>query len=187
MNSLQSVGSPSLLQRIATLRTQPGPARDSEMQQFQDALDAELQKTVGPVIQGWSCPHVEKAAFPFQVNKQASRWSPIARAQLAQNMSAAVGLLANPAVSNALLIGVETRLDPKATPTSHDLADPEFRRFYDAVRNAGSQQGNFTFEGTLVNVGWGSGDHVNVGSDYLPAGPNTTSNSLARSVTQQMF
>ena len=168
------------LHKLLTLRDAAGA------QKFQQALTEEIKATAGGAVQPWRTPHVEKAAFPFQVDKQARIFSPQAAAQVSQNLASVVGLLANPEVDKALLLGAETRLDPNATPVNHDLADPDFRKFYNAVRTGASDRREYEYSGTLVNVGWGAGDHVNVSSDHLPAGPNTVSGHLAGWVTSNL-
>ena len=178
---------PSLLNRIAQLRKAGDIAGLKQAQaQITTALTEEIKDTVGPSIQPWNAPHVEKASFPFQVDKQAGIYGPRARAQLAQNLAAASAILVNPQISTALLLGVETRLNPESNPMPADLNDSEFRRFYNDLRGATTKSSNFAFSGTLVNVGWGAGDHVNVTSSSLPAGPKTVSGRLAAAVAADL-
>lgn len=179
--------SPCLLDRLAQLR-KSGNKKELEALQAEmtSALTAELVDAVGLSIQPWDTPHVEKASFPYQVDKQARKFSPIAQAQLVQNIRSVSAILVNPTIAAAILMGVETRLDPTANPLPQDLGNPEFRRFYDGLRNASRQTSHYTYSGTLVSVGWGSGDQVNVRRDTLPAGPRTASGRMASSVTAQM-
>lgn len=179
--------SSALLNRLAQLRQSGNSEQLKALQtQMTNALAAELVDTVGPSIQAWDTPHVEKAAFPYQVEKQARRYAPIAQAQLQQNLRAVSAVLVNPAIAAVILMGVETRLDHSANPQPQDLGNPEFRRFYDDLRGASPQQSNYLASGTLVSVGWGSGDHVNVHSNQLPAGPRNASGRLARAVMTAM-
>ena len=179
--------SSALLDRLASLRKSGDKKALGKLQaDMVSALTAELVDTVGPGIEGWTTPHVEKASFPYQVDRQRAKYAPIARAQLNNNIRASSALLTNPAIAAAVLLGVETRLDAASHPQPQDLSNPEFKRFYDDLRTASRQSGNYAFYGTLVNVGWGSGDHVNVTSDSLPAGPKTTSGRLANAVMSEM-
>src|SRR5262249_52993430 len=150
------INNTGLLSRLAQLRKSgDATALKQTQQQLQEALTAEIKDMVGASIQGWSTPHAEKAAFPFQVDKQARKWSPVAQAQLSSNLAAASGILVNPQIDSALLMSVETRMDPQAKPLPQDLNNPEFQRFYNDVRGAATKSSTYSFEGTLVNVGWG--------------------------------
>lgn len=155
--------------------------------QFQQALATQLRQTATAGVQGWSTPHVEKASFPFQVDRQSRIWSPRAAAQLAGNKSTVISMLTNPAIANVMLLAAEQAVKPDVVPVNHDVSDPDFLKFYQALTRAGSQNGNYTFYGTLVNVGWGSGDHVNVTSESLPDGPNAVAGHLASATTRYLF
>jgi hypothetical protein len=97
-----------------------------------------------------------------------------------------LGLLANPQICSAILMGIESRVDPQAVPKVRDLSDKEFKFFYDTMKAYAAWRPIYETSGTLVNVGWGAGDHVNVGSNHLPAGPNHVCQYLSSWVTHNL-
>ncbi len=176
-----------LLNQLASLRKSGDLTglKKAEVE-VRSALSRELIATVSDSIQGWTCPHVEKPAWNYQVRKQAEHFRPRAQAQLRHNIAAVANLLVNPQIAAAILLGVESRLDPQAPTNPLDLSDHEFRRFYRDLKNVATRVSFYTYPGALVTVGWGSGDLAKASSRALPSEPERVVKSMAAAVAQEL-
>jgi hypothetical protein len=159
----------------------PVPAPAIQAEAVRGGLAASLSTFVGPAVIGWRAPHVEKPSFPYQVSKQRGIWAPQAVAQIRENRARVSSML--PGLSASLLLDLKTRGGAPAA-TAPDLATQTL--FTSLLLRAAASGNIFTGYGTIVNVGWGSGDHVNVNGD-VPVGGNSVSNSLAAATARILF
>ncbi|HXT02317.1 MAG TPA: hypothetical protein VN915_16710 [Elusimicrobiota bacterium] len=159
----------------------PVPAPEIQPEAVRAALAASLSTFVGPAVLGWHAPHVEKPSFPYQVQKQRGIWAPQAVAQIRENRARVSAML--PSLSAPLLLELKTRGGATAA-AAPDLATQSL--FTSLLLRAAASGNIFTGYGTIVNVGWGSGDHVNVNGD-VPVGGNSVANSLAAATARILY
>lgn len=159
----------------------PAPAPEVQPEAVRAGLAGSLSSFVAPAVIGWRTPHVEKPSFPYQVQKQRGIWAPQAVAQIRENRARVTSML--PALSASLLLELKTRAGAPAA-TAPDLATQTL--FTSLLLRAAASGSIFTAYGTIVNVGWGSGDHVNVNGD-VPAGGTSVANSLASAAARLLF
>ncbi len=160
-------------------------AFDKKQASWKTALQKALMNTVGGFVIPWTVPHVEKPAFPYQVDRQVRIHQPQADAQTQGNKMRVLTTLSSRETVKMIYVAVQKELTG-VEPSFPQDQDPAFEAFYAALRAAASNTSHYESDGTLVNVGWGSGDHVNAHGD-TPDGPKTVTGNLARAAADALF
>lgn len=175
----------SSLQKAVTLAAAPppdgGPSDGVQLSSTPEARQAQatnqvlqsLNEQLQDGIEGWQVYHVDKASFPFQVEKQARLGQERANRIINSNQKHADRTLNRDSrlrteLRNALM---------DAGVTSPEISAADVKSLQDFFAARVNQKSNFYYSGTLCTVGWGSGD-VESARGYPPNGPKTTSKIL---------
>ncbi|MBT9583644.1 hypothetical protein IV102_09845 [bacterium] len=132
-----------------------------------------LSEQLGDGIEGWQVYHVEKASFPFQVEKQARIGQERANRMIDSNQKHADRTLNRDSrlrseLRNALM---------DAGVAQPEISAADIKTLQDFFAARVGQKSNFYYSGTLCTVGWGSGDQESA-RGYPPNGPQTTTKIL---------
>lgn len=176
-----------LLKSMATQQTSSLSLSDIQPEDFKKALTDELLDIVKGLVTGWETPYVEKPSFNYIVDREANKYSKIASREVQENKLTVLSSVTNTEIAKMALINMQAKLHPDVPPPNYELTNPEFQKFYKALREAASRTYNYETSGRLVTVGWGNGDHVTVTSDHIPAGHVTISNKLANHITSILY
>lgn len=149
--------------------TPPEQRQNQATQQVVSSLTEQLQDG----IEGWQVYHVEKASFPFQVEKQARLGQERANKIINSNQKHADRTLNRDTrlrneLRNALM---------DAGVASPEISAADVKSLQDFFAERVNRKSNFYYSGTLCTVGWGSGDQESA-RGYPPNGPKTTSKIL---------
>ncbi|MEK7232915.1 MAG: hypothetical protein AAB268_03800 [Elusimicrobiota bacterium] len=170
----------------ASLLPSPSPVSPpaTDQPRFQGALRAALLDSIGGFVRGWEVPHVEKPSFPYQVERQRRIYQAIADEQTRQNRFRVMSGAASP--DTARMILADALKSATGRDIVLDISDPAFRDFYALLKAATANIENYYSEGSLVNVGWGNGEHVTADGS-IPNDPPTTAGLLAKEIVQTAF
>jgi hypothetical protein len=170
----------ALAAKNKALEVEKNAMQEKEMAEFRTSMDQMLGSLIGPAAAGWQTVRVDKASFPYVVARETKRVAGIANEKTKWHMDSISRILG--AQDQSYRVFSDTIKASKQLETIPGPDSSLFKSFDTLLKEEVSRGSNYYTEGTLVIVGWGSGDHE-AGRGYIPVSGSKTASRMSYGIT----